>query len=175
MQREWRGTTGWIRPQLDPTGTNPTFLLLRGGGKPITMGNKLLRKLEAEYNIKIPTATMVRKMGATISAQKITSARDRALIATQMSHTPERYYAATKEAQHAAKGFILMEELRKGKEHKDKTKAKSQWQCSRLHSTNDANDRWMSPWQSQQCSRLHLTNDVNNRSQWWMPPWWSQQ
>ncbi len=117
----------WIRPQLDPTGTNPTFLPLPGG-RPITSGNKLLRKLEAEYNIEIPTATMVRKMGATISAQRITSASDIALIGTQMSHTPdtrERYYAATKGAQHAAKGFVLMEELRKGKEHKGKIKAKT--------------------------------------------------
>ncbi len=83
-------------------------------------------------------------MGATISSQKITSASDIALIGTQMSHTPdtrERYYAATKGAQHAAKGFVLMEELRKGKEHKGKTKAKT----PRKKAFTDAETRPISP------------------------------
>ncbi len=104
-----------IRPKLDPACWNDCFLLLPGG-KPVEQVYQVMRKLEV-FGTPVPSATRVRKIGATVSAQTLTSARDVSLIGTHMSHTLEtqqEYYRANRGAVHAAESFTFMEGLRMG-------------------------------------------------------------
>ena len=65
-------------------------------------------------NISIPTATMVRKMGATAAIRNCDDATTK-LISRQMSHHPTvgaNYYEGIKGPTHAVEAFKKMEELR---------------------------------------------------------------
>ena len=52
-----------LRPLMDPENKNP-YLNILPGGRQLTKMNALLQSLGSKYNIKLPSATPVRKIGA---------------------------------------------------------------------------------------------------------------
>ncbi len=95
----------------------PIKLLLQPRGKAITKVNQMLQLLHKEYGLAVPTATMVRKIGATVSARSVDSAASISGIANLMAHTlatSSQYYRANRGPHDAAATFQLLEELRVG-------------------------------------------------------------
>ncbi len=105
-----------IRPLLDRSGSN-TKMLLQPRGKSITKVNQMLQLLSKEYGLAVPTPTMVRKIGATVSARSVDSAASLSGIANLMAHTPatsSQFYRANRGPHDAAATFQVLEELRVG-------------------------------------------------------------
>lgn len=103
-----------IRPFLDPEEKCEYFLVLPGG-KRITKSNYYMQKLGKKYGIDVPTATKVRKIGATAAISKCTAPQV-ALLSSQMGHseqTERLYYRAITSKRHAAAAHVQREELRK--------------------------------------------------------------
>ena len=109
-----------LRPLLCEDGHEETLLL--PGGKPVTHVNNLLQFLGRKYNISVPTATRVRKIGATETARKV-SGPTSTLVMNQLSHsvsTDQRYYQAIHGDDEAVEAFHMMENLRKESTAKQK-------------------------------------------------------
>ena len=80
----------------------------------------LLGLVEKGFNIKLPSSTKARKIGATCTARHL-GARENALLSTQMSHNQQvhsEYYAAVRGCTQAAEASNTLEELRKGPKHR---------------------------------------------------------
>ena len=72
-----------IRPTIKSTENN---LLLRSNGNAIKSIQHYLRPLGAKYNINIPTATQIRKAGATAVVLECSS-KEGTLVSRQLSHS----------------------------------------------------------------------------------------
>lgn len=93
-----------IRPHLDREDVLDNFLT--SGPKPIANQPALLKLLK-NYNIDLPTATKLRKIGATTAARTLSHSK-MALVAKQMGHslsTSWRYYQAMASNRDALKAF----------------------------------------------------------------------
>ena len=76
--------------------------------------SNLLKGLETKFQVKVPTATLVRKVGATDTARKV-GGEAGVLIRQQLSHSSEtdlRFYQALRGDHDAATAFTTMEQLR---------------------------------------------------------------
>lgn len=105
-----------IRPLLcaSAPGEEPEKLLLLPGGDPIRHMTNHLKSLETKFRVKVPTATLVRKAGATATARKV-GGEAGVLIRQQLSHSSEtdlRFYQALCGDSDAATAFTTMEQLR---------------------------------------------------------------
>ena len=92
----------------------PVFVTLDGERR-ISNANYYIQKLGRHYNIDMPTATRMRKIGSTATVQSC-SAAESTLLATHMGHsqpTQQIYYQAITACQHAASAHMLREKLRK--------------------------------------------------------------
>ncbi len=77
----------------------------------------MLQLLHKDYGLAVPTPTVVRKIGATVSARSVDSAASISGIANLMAHTPatsSQYCRVNRGPQDAAATFQLLEELRVG-------------------------------------------------------------
>lgn len=111
-----QGYATQLRPLLcaSAPGEEPDKLLLLPGGDPIHHMANLLKGLETKYQVKVPTATLVRKAGATATARKV-GGETGVLIRQQLSHSWEtdlRFYQALRGDRDAATALSTMEELR---------------------------------------------------------------
>lgn len=98
----------YIRPALAETGNDIPNLFIMPGSHPVHFNNLLTFKY---LDIDIPTATMVRKIGATTAIQKLDKPTN-ALVSRQMSHHPTvsaNYYQGVKCPIHAATSHQAME------------------------------------------------------------------
>lgn len=101
-----------IRPKLAEPGQDIANLFILPGSRPI--GN-IMRFLEGQLNISIPSCTRARKIAATSAVQQLDDASN-AIISAQMSHsadTARRYYRAVTGPKQAASVYKMMEGLRK--------------------------------------------------------------
>lgn len=102
-----------IRPVMDANLDVPNLLILPGG-KPIHNMHNLMESLGRMYQVSIPSATLVRKTGATSLARNV-SGPTATLVQNQMAHSTEthaRFYRAITGAKDAAVAFHSMEKLR---------------------------------------------------------------
>ena len=96
-------------------------------------GNWLIGAIGQRYNIILPKATKVRKVGATSVALNVGAGGIATLVKCQLSHTAvtdEKYYQAIVGNKHSAEAFSTMEALIEG------TLADSSC-CSNLIQDND--------------------------------------
>lgn len=104
-----------IRPQCDPNGLSEKLLVFPGA-KCIKNLNYKLQTLGRKYGLNVPTATKMRKIGATSVALNVTGPKS-TLVTRQLSHSIEtdaRFYQALESDQHAVAAFTTMETLRRG-------------------------------------------------------------
>ena len=102
-----------LRPHCDPNDQCQNLLVLPYGKK-IGKLNNLLKSLGDKYGIKLPSATRVRKIGATSTVKNV-SGPSTSLVQRQLSHSSEtdnRFYQAITGKDDAAKAFRIMETLR---------------------------------------------------------------
>ena len=67
--------------------------------------------IERKFNVKLPSATRARKLGATCAARHL-GARENSLISSQMSHNPQvhaQFYAAVRGRSEAAEAALAFE------------------------------------------------------------------
>ena len=105
-----------IRPHADQSGKCP-YLFVLCGSKQLKNLQGLLNKLGKYYGFTTPTATRVRKIGATSVCNAFGDGPEKTRVSKQMSHsmqTHSRYYEATRGAKNAAQAFQTMEKLRTG-------------------------------------------------------------
>ena len=108
-------TALYIR-NLQNTSDSPLLFLL-SGGRPISKLSSRLKSVGLRYNLDLPNASRVRKIGATSVALNLDDKEAR-LVTRQMSHsvaTNAAYYQAIVGEQHAADAYRSMAELREGK------------------------------------------------------------
>ena len=102
-----------IRPCIEPEDEfNENVFLLPNGKKVMKLSN-LIRFMESELNITIPSATEVRKIGATAVAKKCTEGEAR-VVARQMAHDPRvsaQYYQAVRGVKDAKKAYDTLKEV----------------------------------------------------------------
>ena len=104
-----------LRPLRDPHGESP-FLIIFSGGRQLVRMSQIQATLGQRYNIVLPTATKVRKIGATLVALHVGVGGTATLVKRQLSHTAvtdEKYYQAIVGDTHSAQAFNTMEALRK--------------------------------------------------------------
>ena len=106
------------RPLQDPE-ENSGLMLLYTGCRPLMNVSRRIQSLGAAYGIKVPTATQVRKIGATMVALQCgTGSTAAGLVCRQLSHsvqTEMTYYQAIVGPSHSVEAFHIMEGLRKAK------------------------------------------------------------
>ena len=109
-----KGYVEHVRPLLDPEGKSPHLLLLPGC-KQLDNVHHRVKRLGARYGFSAPTATKVRKIGATNVALRCGETEAK-LITRQMSHTGHtqaKHYEGIVGTTHAASAFRSMEALRR--------------------------------------------------------------
>jgi 5,10-methylenetetrahydrofolate reductase len=74
----------FIRPKLAAPGQDVEIL---PGSRPITKIGNMVRFLEGQLKITIPSCTLARKIGATVAVQQLDGASN-AVISAQMSLSP---------------------------------------------------------------------------------------
>lgn len=103
-----------VRPLQDTQGkSNHLFLL--SGSRPITKLSTKLKSLGVKYGLSLPTASRVRKIGATAVALNLGDSTKAHLVTRNMSHsvnTSAQYYQAIVGDSHAATAFETMSQLR---------------------------------------------------------------
>lgn len=103
-----------VRRLLDLKGSLPQLFLL-SGGRPLSNLSSRVKKLGLKYGLCLPTATRVRKIGATSVALNLGDTGEAHLVTRQLSHsaaTDSQYYQAIVGDKHAAQAFESMEQLR---------------------------------------------------------------
>ena len=101
----------------DVHGLSPLLLLLCGA-QPLSNLSSWVQELGARYDLVLPSATRVRKIGATEVAMRLGDTTDTHLVTRHLSHsaaTETQYYQAIVRDTHSANAFELMEGLCKGK------------------------------------------------------------
>ena len=105
-----------VRKCLDPDGTS-TNLFVLSGSRPLTKLSSRIQSLGKIYGLTLPTATRVRKIGATSVALNLGDTATAHLVTRQLSHsaaTESQYYQAIVGDRHAVEAFGSMENLRAG-------------------------------------------------------------
>ena len=100
-----------VRKCLDPDGTS-TNLFVLSGSRPLTKLSSRIQSLGKIYALTLPTATRVRKIGATSVALKLGDTATAHLVTRQLSHsaaTESQYYQAIVGDRHAVEAFESME------------------------------------------------------------------
>ena len=110
MMSRIRAYLKYVRPALVEPGNDIPNLFFMPGSRPVHFNN-LLVLMRKQLNI--PTATMVRKIGATTAIQKL-DAPTNALLSRQMSHHPTVGGQCVKGPVHAATSYQAMKGLRIG-------------------------------------------------------------
>ena len=108
-----------LRPIIDPNNHSDKLLVLAGPKELYNLSTHL-KSLGKRYGFQAPSATIVRKIGATTVVLKC-GEQDKALITRQMSHTANtqvRHYEGVVGPVHAASAFRKMEKLRNKSEDK---------------------------------------------------------
>lgn len=103
----------YIRPHLILEDNQHDNLFLQTNGRPIYKVGHLTRYMESCLKIEIPSATEVRKMGATEAAKTRTEEEVR-IVARQMSHDPRtaaKYYQHIRGVKYAKQAFDTMESI----------------------------------------------------------------
>ena len=105
-----------VRKCLDPDGTS-TNLFVLSGSRPLTKLSSRIQSLGKIYGLTLPTATRVRKIGATSVALNLGDTATAHLVTRHLSHsaaTESQYYQAIVGDRHAVEAFGSMENLRAG-------------------------------------------------------------
>lgn len=103
-----------IRPLQDPEGIS-TNLFIVSGGRPLSKLSSRLKALGGKYTLNLPSASRVRKIGATSVAMNLGNTAKAHLVTRNMSHslnTNAEYYQAVVGDTHAVTAFETMSELR---------------------------------------------------------------
>ena len=102
--------------QVQLGGSESDLLFVRSGGMPLGNLSLKAKSVGARYGLALPSATRVRKIGATSVALNLGQSSQASLVTRQMSHsmsTEGLYYQAIVGDTHATEAFSTMAELRK--------------------------------------------------------------
>lgn len=102
-----------VRKLQDSDGKSPQLFLL-SGGRPLTHLSSRIQSFGKRYNLNLPTAAKVRKIGATAVAQNLGNTPEAHLVTRQLAHSSQtecQYYQAIIGDKHAAQAFQSMGRL----------------------------------------------------------------
>lgn len=129
----------YVRPKLVSPGADiPNLFILPGGSKVSKLGN-LVRFLQNNLDIQIPTCTMARKIAATNAARSMDD-QSNALVSKQMSHSDavgKRYYRAIGGQKDTALAYRKLEALRLGQQEQAEPQPSSSKPNTKGWSNND--------------------------------------
>ena len=94
-------------------------LFVLSGGRPIVNLSSKIKAIGSRYGLSLPSATRVRKIGATSVALNLGKSASANLVTRQMSHsvnTEAIYYQAIVGDKHAASAYSTMSNLRTGQQ-----------------------------------------------------------
>jgi hypothetical protein len=121
------------RVQVGESGSCKLFVL--SGGRSVENLSSKLKTIGVRYGLCLPSATRVRKIGATAVALNLGQSPKANLVTRQMSHslnTEAMYYQAIVGYRHAASAFSTMSELRKERQKTPVTDCEEPLQQSTL-------------------------------------------
>ena len=104
-----------VRTLQDPLGKSP-YLFVLCGARQILNLSSCIKTVGAKYGLTLPSASRVRKIGATQVALQLGDSAKVNLVTRQMSHsvnTVAQYYQAIVGNQHATTAYETMTRLRK--------------------------------------------------------------
>jgi hypothetical protein len=104
-----------VRKCLDVEGTASHLFILSGGRK-VTKLSSRVQSLGKKFGLTLPTATRVRKIGATSVALNVGDSATAQRVTRQLSHsaaTESEYYQAIVGDSHTIQAFQSMEDLRR--------------------------------------------------------------
>lgn len=104
-----------VRLLQDTLGKSPNLFVL-SGAHPVKKLSSQIQRVGLKYGLNLPSATKVRKIGATSVALKLGESAEAHLVTRQMSHsvsTDAQYYQAIVGDKHAAAAYSTMSNLRK--------------------------------------------------------------
>ena len=101
--------------QVQLGGSESDLLFLLSGGRHLGNLSSKAKSVGARYGLALPSATRVRKIGATSVALNLGQSSQASLVTREMSHssTEGLYYQAIVGDNHTAEAFSTMAELRK--------------------------------------------------------------